>query len=92
MQLNGDYLSRIPKAVPAGKILVHNDICPPSAASAQRDFAFGLRPHRTASKSAHADGHRSCPSIIALYAPRPPVWLRWLPSVIIAFTWNIPRP
>ena len=29
MELNGHYLSRIPKAVPAGKILVHNDIWPP---------------------------------------------------------------
>ena len=29
MELNGDYLSRIPKAVPVGKILVHNDIWPP---------------------------------------------------------------
>ena len=65
MQLNGDYLSRIPKAVPAGKILVHNDIWPPVRRIGTRDFAFGLRPHRTASKSAHADGHRSCPSIIA---------------------------
>ena len=65
MELNGDYLSHIPKAVPAGKILVITTSGPPSAASAQRDFAFGLRPHRTSSKSAHADGHRSCPSIIA---------------------------
>ena len=29
MELNGDYLSHIPTAVPAGKILVHNDIWPP---------------------------------------------------------------
>ena len=40
MALNGDYLSRIPKAVPAGKILVHNQ--PPSAASATRKFRIWL--------------------------------------------------
>ena len=55
MELNGHYLSRIPKAVPAGKILVHNDIWPPVRHLGTKGFRIGLQPW-TASKNAPAEG------------------------------------
>ena len=91
MELNSNYLA-YPRLCLREKFSCITTSGPPSAASAQSDFAFGLRPIGPLRKVPMRMGTGVARALSHDARRGLPVGLRWLPSVIIALTWNIPRP